>query len=105
VARTIDSIVHEIERMREELVADEELTDSQAFMTGVLPLRLETNQGVADTLSDIERFGLGLDYLNRYPDFINQVTAAEIRAAAQQYLTLDAYVVGISGPPELEPTM
>lgn len=105
VARTIDSIVHEIDRMREELVADEELTDSQAFMTGVLPLRLETNQGVADTLSDIERFGLGLDYLNRYPDFINQVTAAEIRAAAQQYLTLDAYVVGISGPPELEPTM
>lgn len=100
VERTIDSIVHEIERLRAELVSEEELSDSQAFMTGIVPLRLETNQGVADTLSDIERFGLGLDYLNRYPDLINQVTAEQIREAAQQFLMPGAYVVGISGPPD-----
>jgi zinc protease len=100
VERTIDSIVHEIERLCTELVTAEELTDSQAFMTGIVPLRLETNQGVADTLSDIEQYGLGLDYLNRYPDLINQVTAEQIRDAAQQFLLPDAYVVGISGPPD-----
>ncbi len=100
VERTIDSIVHEIERLRAELVSEEELTDSQAFMTGIVPLRLETNQGVADTLSDIERFGLGLDYLNRYPDLINQVTAEQIRAAAEEFLLPDAYVLGVSGPPD-----
>ncbi len=102
VERTIDSVLHEIERMREDLVSTEELSDSQAFMTGVLPLRLETNQGVADTLADIERFDLGLDYLNRFPDLINQVTAEQIREAARQFLALDAYMVGISGPPDLE---
>lgn len=101
VERTIESIVHEIERLRDEPVTEEELTDSQAFMTGIVPLRLETNQGVADTLLDIERFELGLDYLDRYPDLIDQVTADQIRAAAEQFLLPNAYVVGISGPPDM----
>ncbi len=37
-------------------------------MTGVLPLTLETNEGVANTLLNMEWYGLGLDYIERYND-------------------------------------
>ena len=53
-------------RLRDEPVPAEELADSQAFLTGSMPLRLETNEGVAATLLDMERYDLGADYLLRY---------------------------------------
>ena len=59
----------------QEGVEAEELADSQAYLTGVLPLTLETNEGVAGTLLSMEWFGLGLDYLLRYKDLIYGVTA------------------------------
>jgi zinc protease len=48
--------------------ASEELQDSQANYIGRLPLSLESNAGVANALLNIERFQLGLDYYQRYPD-------------------------------------
>ena len=54
VNQAVDSILYEFERMGQEPVSDEELTDSIANMTGTLPLRLETNDGVASTLLNME---------------------------------------------------
>ena len=86
-------------RLRDELIPEEELADSQAFMTGILPLRLETNQGVADTISDMERFNLGLDFLDHYPTFIKELTAAQLQAAVHRFLDPANYALGIAGPP------
>jgi len=99
VERTISSVLEEIVRLRDELIPEEELADSQAFMTGILPLRLETNQGVADTISDMERFNLGLDFLNHYPTFIKQLTAAQLQAAVHRFLDPANYALGVAGPP------
>ena len=100
VARAIASILEEIKRMRQEPVPPDELADVKSFLTGSLPLRLETNDGVADFLLDMEWYGLGLDYLHRYPDLINRVTADEVMAVVQKYLNPEAYVLAIAGPPE-----
>jgi len=99
VERTISSVLEEIVRLRDELIPEDELADSQAFMTGILPLRLETNQGVADTISDMERFNLGLDFLKHYPTFIKQLTAAQLQAAVRRFLDPASYALGIAGPP------
>jgi len=99
VERAIASVRAEIARICEELVGEEELGDNKAFITGSLPLRLETNEGVARAILDMERYDLGLDYLQRYTDLINEITAERVRAVAQRWLDPDAYAIAIAGPP------
>ncbi len=102
VQQAIDSILAEFERLGSEPVAAEELADSQAYMTGVLPLTLETNDGVASSLLSMERYGLGLDYLQRYAEIIYNITASDIQRVAQRYLRKDNYTLVVSGPPDDE---
>lgn len=96
----VRAIQAEFARLRDETVSAEELADSQAYLTGVLPLQLETNDGVAATLASMERHRLGLDYLQHYNDLIYSVTPADVQRVAQTYLRSDAYVLVIAGPTE-----
>jgi zinc protease len=99
VERAVESVRVEIRRMCEELVDEGELSDSQAYLTGSMPLQLETNEGVARAILSMERYGLGLDYLQRYKDLIDAVTPERVRAAARRWLDPDAYALAIAGPP------
>ncbi len=98
VERAIASIRAEIARICEEPVDEQELADNKAFLTGSLPLRLETNEGVAQVILDMERYSLGLDYLQRYTGLIEAITAEQVQAAAQRWLDPDAYALAIAGP-------
>ncbi|HEY8602593.1 MAG TPA: pitrilysin family protein [Thermomicrobiales bacterium] len=100
VERAIESIIAEVERIRSEPVAEDELADAQDYLTGSLPLGLESQDGVARVALDIEFYGLGLDYLDRYPGIIRALTREEIQAAAQLYLHPDRAVVSVAGPPK-----
>ncbi|HEY63051.1 MAG TPA: insulinase family protein [Caldilineae bacterium] len=100
VDRAIAGIEKEIARMGEELVPEEELADSKAYLTGSLPLRLETNSGVASVILDMEWYGLGLNYLQRYPSLIEEVTAEQVRDVVARYLRPGAYALGLAGPQE-----
>jgi zinc protease len=99
VPQALASILAEFERLGSELVSQEELTDSQKYMTGVLPLALETNAGVAARLLAMEWYDLGLDYLQRYASLIDNVTAADVQRVARQYLRTDQTTVVVAGPP------
>ncbi len=98
VEQAIDSIRTEVRRICEEPVSAEELADNKAFITGSLPLRLETNEGVARYILDMERYELGLDYLQRYAALINAVTVEQAQAVAQHWLDSDAYALAVAGP-------
>jgi zinc protease len=99
VEQAIASIREEIRRICEEVVGEEELNDNKAFITGSLPLRLETNEGVARSILNMERYSLGLDYLRRYAGLIDEITAERVRAVAQRWLDPDAYALAVAGPP------
>ncbi len=60
----------EARRFVSEPVTAEELDDSKSLFLGRLPLLLESNNGVAISLLNMERFDLGLDYFIHYPDRI-----------------------------------
>jgi zinc protease len=47
----------------------------------------------------MERYDLGLDYLQRYDELINGVTLDQIQAVAQRWLNADAYALAVAGPP------
>jgi zinc protease len=98
VDRALESILAEIARLCDELVTEEELADAQDFLTGTLPLRLETNDGVTDALVGMELYGLGLDFLHRYPALIRAVTREDVQAVAQKHLDTDNYALAIAGP-------
>jgi zinc protease len=100
VDQAIESILAEIARLQDEPVTDEELEDGQDFLTGSLPLRLETNEGIAGTLLDMELYQLGDDYIIRFPDLMRAVTKEQIQAVAQRYLDPEHYALAIAGPYE-----
>ena len=98
VNQAADSILHEFERLGNEPVSDEELSDSIANMTGTLPLRLETNDGVASILLSMEWFGLGLDYLQTYQERIRAIKKEDVQRVAANYLRTDSYTQVTAGP-------
>ena len=65
---------------------------------GRLPLMLESNNGVAISLLNMERFDLGLDYFIQYPGKIKAVTAEEILEASRKYLNPDTLITAVAGP-------
>jgi zinc protease len=97
VDKAVDSILAEIERLRAEPISAEELDDCRSYLTGALPLRLETNDGIASYLLSIEEYGLGLDHLQRYPQIIGAVSLEDIQRVARAYLTTDRYVLSVAG--------
>jgi zinc protease len=98
INQAIHLIIEELERFRSEPVLQSELEDSQANYIGRLPLSLESNAGVANSILNLERFNLGLDYLQKYPDLIKEVTVAQIRQAAQKYIDPERLVIATAGP-------
>lgn len=100
VEQAIDSIFHEIRRIQEEPVTIDELADVKAYRTGSLPVSLETNDGLAGVIADMVLFDLGLDYLQRFPDIINNITREDIQAVAQKYLSPNDIAIAVVGPEE-----
>jgi zinc protease len=98
VEQAVNSIRVEIRRLQDEPVPADELADNKSFLIGSLPIHLETNDGVAETLLDLELYELGLDYLQRYPETIAAITAEEIEEVARKYLSPDHYALAVAGP-------
>lgn len=102
VDRAIDIIRDEIRRFVRTKVTDVELLDNQANFIGRLPLQFESNEGVAGGLTHIERYDLGLDYYQRYPDLVKDVTMDEILDTAKFFLDPDRLGIAVAGPDEGE---
>ncbi len=98
--RAVEGILAEFRQLCSEPVTQDELDEAKDFVTGSLALRLETNDGVATVLADIELFELGLDYLERYPGIIRSLTAEQIRGVVAKYASTDNYALSIAGPLE-----
>jgi zinc protease len=98
VGRAIESIRYEVERIRTEPIPQEELEGGKRYMTGVMPLRLETSDGLLRAISEMELFNLGYDYIARYPEIINALTPEYVNEVAQRRLSSTNYVASVAGP-------
>jgi zinc protease len=97
VERAVSAILHEITTLQDQGPDSDELEDARTYLIGSLAVRLETSQGIAQTLADIEFFNLGLDYLERYPGIIRGINRDDIVAAVRRFTT-DRYALAIAGP-------
>ncbi len=98
IDKAIRLIIEELDKFRSEPVLQSELEDSQANYIGRLPLSLESNSGVANSILNLERFSLGLDYFQKYPDLVRAVTTSQILEAAQKYIDPQKLVIASAGP-------
>lgn len=98
VDEAVAAIVAEIGQFAADGPTAEEMSDAQDFMTGSTVLGLETNDGIAGTLLGIERYGLGLDYIARYPSIIRAIAADDVVRVARAYLSDADYVLVTAGP-------
>ena len=96
----IAEVIREMERMRTEPVSDKELADAKSYLTGSFPLRVDSNSKIAGFNLAVEYYGLGLDYIDRYPAIINAITKEDILNVAKKYLDPANYVLVVVGDME-----
>ncbi len=89
----ITEIVKQIEKIRKEYVSEEELSDAKSYLIGSFPLRLDTSRKAADFFASVEFYNLGLDYIRKYPSYINSVTKEDVLRVARKYLDSEHYIL------------
>jgi len=64
----------------------DELVAAKANLVGSFPLRLDSNRKILENVANIGFYGLPLDYLDRYQEKVEAVTAEEVRRAFARHV-------------------
>jgi len=94
---SLKEFFYELNRIGNEPVSEKEIADAKSYLTGVFPLRLETQEGLIDQLVQIKMFGLPEDYLEIYRNRIQAVTISEVQEVARKYVRPDEAAIVIVG--------
>ena len=100
MADSLALVRQEWSRMAESGVTDAELADAKKYLNGSFPLELGSTSGIAGLLESIQRYKLGIDYLDRRAGLIDAVTQDDIRRVAKRLLHADALAVVVVGDPK-----
>ncbi|MEP6636961.1 MAG: pitrilysin family protein, partial [Acidobacteriota bacterium] len=87
----------ELERIRKEPVSEKEIADAKSYLTGIFPIRLETQEGLIEQLVQTKMLCLPDNYLETYRQKIQDVTVKEIQRVAQEYVRPDEAAIVIVG--------
>jgi len=94
---SLKEFVYELDRIRNEPVSEKEIADAKSYLTGVFPIRLETQEGLTDQLVQIKMLNLPNDYLQNYRNRIQAVTIDEIQTVAEKYVKPDEAALIVVG--------
>lgn len=87
----------EIDRMRSEIVGEEELQNAKNFLAGAFGRSLENPGTVSSFAFNNMYFDLDADYYNGYLKRLSAVTADDVMRVAKTYLSAEALTVVIVG--------
>lgn len=97
LSRAISGLRKEITRIVEEPVTAAELDIAKSYLTGSFVFRFQRNSQIAEFLIEAEVYGLGFDFLEKYPELIRSTTIDDITRVTRKYIdpkTLTTVVVG-----------
>ena len=97
---SLKEFFYELDRIRVDKVGDGELADAKNFLTGVFPLRAETQSGLTSLIVNQHLYDLPEDYLQTYRAKVDAVTAEEVLAVAQKRVRPDEIAIVIVGDAE-----
>ena len=93
----LTELLHQIDRVRTEIIPDSELGAAKGFLVGSFPLTIETPRQIAQVVTTARLLGLGSDYVQRYRERLAAVTGARARAAGQRVFKRDALTLVVVG--------
>ena len=76
----------EMKRIQKEPVSEKEIDGARKYLIGSFPMRMDTQGKLVNFLLQVEYYGLGLDYPERYSRLIQSVTREEVLRVARKYL-------------------
>jgi zinc protease len=94
---SLKEFFYELNRICNEPVSEKEIGDAKSYLTGVFPIRLETQEGMVDQFVQIKMFDLPEDYLEIYRNRIQQVTIHQLQEVARKYVKPDEAAIVIVG--------
>jgi zinc protease len=90
-------LLHQLDRIRTEVIPDSELAATKGFLVGTFPLTIETPSQIATQVASVKLLGLSDDYLRLYRDRLAAVTALQARAAAARLYRRGALTIVVVG--------
>lgn len=93
----INKILAEIRKMKDSGATKEELENAKKFYTGNFPLTFDSLGDKVNLISRIERYQLGVEYLDKFNDRIKNLTLEQVNEAAKNHLFPDNYIMVIVG--------
>ena len=92
-SEAIRLVLQQLREIQEKPVADAEIESARKFLIGSFPLKIDRQSAIASFMLQVELYGLGLDYADKYPTLIGSVSKEDIQRVARQYLHPDAYLL------------
>src|SRR5438132_14209892 len=93
-----EGLLNEIRRIIEEPVTAQELQDAKDYLTGSFVFAFESSSQIARFLVHAQVYGLGFDYVEKYPEYIRAVTIEDVSRVAKMYLDSQNYTLVVVGP-------
>ena len=97
VDSAVVELLYEIDRMKKEVVSDEELNRAKAKYVGSFVRAVEQPSTVAAYALEIETEGLPDDFYTTYLESVNNVTKEDIQRVAQKYFLVDQARIVVTG--------
>lgn len=86
-----------VEEFVEQGIREEELQDEQTSIAGTFKIGLASNTGMAHQLASSEFYGLGVNYLDKFPDLIRAITKPQVDAAIRKYIHPEVATTVVAG--------
>ena len=87
-------LAEETERMQRKGVSTEELLAAKNYLTASYNLRFASIENISEILTAMQKYNLGLDFLQKRNDYVSNVRLEQVNAVAKKYFDKD-YMVKI----------
>jgi predicted Zn-dependent peptidase len=93
----LKAVVAELDRMENERVSAEEMSNAKNLSSGAFLLRLENQNALADQFVMMRNIGLPNEYLEKFTSRVRAVEPDQVQAAAKKYMAPDKAVIVVVG--------
>lgn len=97
---SLKEFFYELERIRIDEVGEGELQDAKNFLTGVFPIRAETQEGLTNLIVNQQLYGLPEDYLQTYRENVDAVSISDVQRVAVKHIRPNEMAIVIVGDAE-----
>jgi len=96
--KAVAEIYKALEQIRRDGITGEELNRAKNYLLGSYDLSIQTSASQASLMASYERYGLGYREYQLYPEYIEAVTAKQVKKAARKVLCPECLVEAVVTP-------